>query len=53
MVTAYNKKLQNTSFYEKLLIADSAPPVNPYRVDLVTIDRIKTSPQYLASLQWY
>ena len=54
MVTAYNRKLQQTPFYEKLLIDDSAPPpVNPFRVDMETIDRIKTSPQYWQSRQWY
>jgi hypothetical protein len=53
MVTAYNRKLQQTPFYEKLLITDSAPPASPYRVDLATIDRIKISPQYWQSQQWY
>jgi hypothetical protein len=53
MVTAYNMKLQQTPFYEKLLIADSAPPDNPYRVDLATVDKIKSSPQYWQSQQWY
>jgi hypothetical protein len=40
-------------FYEKLLIADLAPPANPHRVDLATVARIKTSPQYWQSQQWY
>jgi uncharacterized protein YprB with RNaseH-like and TPR domain len=54
MVTAYNMKLQQTPFYEKLFIDDSAPPLaNPYRVDLATIARIKTSPLYWQSQQWY
>jgi hypothetical protein len=53
MVTAYNRKLQQTPFYENLLIAASAPPANPYRVDLATVDRIKTSPQYWQSQEWY
>ena len=53
MVTAYNRKLQQTPFYEKLLIADSPPPVNPHRADLETVEKIKTSPQYLQSRQWY
>jgi uncharacterized protein YprB with RNaseH-like and TPR domain len=53
MVIAYNKKLQHTPFYEKLLIADSPPPVNPHRVDLETVDRIKTNPQYWQSQLWY
>ena len=52
MVTAYNRKLQQTPFYENLLIADSPAPVNPFRADLATIDRIKTSPQYLTSQRW-
>jgi uncharacterized protein YprB with RNaseH-like and TPR domain len=41
MVTAYNMKLKGTPFYEKLLIADSPPPANPFRVDLETVDKIK------------
>ena len=53
VVTAYNMKLQQTPFHEKLLIADSSPPVNPYKVDLGTVDRIKTSPQFSALRQWY
>ncbi len=53
MVTAYNMKLKQTPFYEKLLITDSPPPANPYRVDLGTVDRIKTSPQYWQSQQGY
>jgi hypothetical protein len=53
MVIAYNKKLQHTPFYEKLLIAVSPPPVNPHRVDLETVDRIKTNPQYWQSQLWY
>jgi uncharacterized protein YprB with RNaseH-like and TPR domain len=44
MVTAYNIKLKQTPFYEKLLIAETFPPANPYRVYLETVDRIKTSP---------
>jgi uncharacterized protein YprB with RNaseH-like and TPR domain len=53
MVTAYNMKLKQTPFYESLLITASPPPVNPHRVDLGTVDRIKTSPQYWQSRQWY
>jgi len=53
MVLAYNMKLKHTPFYENLLIADSPPLINPYRVDLRTVDRIKTSPQYWHSQQWY
>ena len=54
MVTAYNRKLQQTPFYENLLITETLrPPVNPYRVDLATVDRIKTSPQYWQSQPWY
>jgi hypothetical protein len=53
MITAYNKKLQQTPFYDNLLIADSPAPVNPFRADLATIDRIKTSPQYWQSRKWY
>ena len=53
MVTAYNMKLKDTPFYEKLLISDSPAPVNPFKVDLETVDRIKNSPQYWRSGQWY
>jgi uncharacterized protein YprB with RNaseH-like and TPR domain len=53
MVTAYNMKLQQTPFFENVLIEESMPPVNPHKVDLETIDRIKTSPQYWRSQQWY
>jgi hypothetical protein len=53
MVTAYNMKLKQTPFYEKLLIADSTTPANPFRADLETVDRIKNSPQYWKSQQWY
>jgi hypothetical protein len=53
MVTAYNIKLKGTPFYENLLIADSPPTVNPYSTDLETVDRIKRSPRYWQSQQWY
>jgi hypothetical protein len=53
MVTAYNMKLKGTPFYENLLIEELTPPVNPFRADLATIDRIKNSSQYWLSQQWY
>ena len=53
MVTAYNMKLKDTPFYNTHLITDSPPPVNPYSVDLETVDRVKNSPQYWQSQQWY
>jgi uncharacterized protein YprB with RNaseH-like and TPR domain len=53
MVTSYNFKLKQTPFYEKLLITESTPPVNPHRVDLGTVEKIKRSPQYWQSQQWY
>ncbi|MFC1578467.1 ribonuclease H-like domain-containing protein [Thermodesulfobacteriota bacterium] len=53
MVAAYNIKLKETPFYEKLLIAESPVPINPYSIDLATIDKIKNSPQYWQSQQWY
>ena len=53
MVTAYNLKLKDTPFYETHLIADSPPPVNPYSVDLATVERIKNSSQYWEYQQWY
>jgi len=53
MVIAYNMKLKDTPFYDNLLIEESTPPVNPFRVDLETVDRIKNSPQYWGAGQWY
>ena len=53
LVTAYNMKLKQTPFYDNLLIKESTPPVNPFRADLATIDRIKSNSQYWASGQWY
>lgn len=53
LVTAYNMKLKDTPFNETHLIPDSPPPVNPYSVDLETVDRVKNSPQYWQSQQWY
>ena len=53
MVTAYNMKLKDTPFYNTHLIADSPPPVNPFSVDLDTVDKVKRSPQYWQSQQWY
>ena len=53
MVTAYNLKLKDTPFYETHMIADSPPPVNPYSVDLATVERIKNSSQYWEYQQWY
>ena len=41
MVTAYNMRLKDTPFYKTHLIEESSPPVNPYRVDMETVDRIK------------
>jgi hypothetical protein len=53
MVTAYNMKLRDTPFHEKLLVEESPPPANPIKADLVTVDRIKGSSQYWSSGQWY
>ena len=53
MVTAYNMKLKDTPFYETQMIAEPTLPVNPYSVDLETVDKIKRSPQYWQSQQWY
>jgi len=52
MITAYNMKLRETPFYDNLLIEETMPPVNPFRTDLATIDRIKSGSQYWASGQW-
>jgi uncharacterized protein YprB with RNaseH-like and TPR domain len=41
MVTAYNMKLKDTPFYETHLIEEPSPPVNPLRVDMETVDKIK------------
>ena len=53
MVIAYNMKLRETPFYDNLLIEDSITLANPFRADLATIDRIKSSSQFWASAQWY
>ena len=53
LVTAYNLKLKDTPFCETHLIADSPQPANPFRADLATVERIKNSPQYWGSGQWY
>ena len=53
MVAAYNLKLRETPFYDDLLIAELTPPANPFRADLATIDRIRSSSQYLAPGPWY
>ena len=54
LVTAYNQKLKDTPFYETHLIEEpTLPPVNPYSVNLETIDKIKRSSQYWESPQWY
>ena len=41
IVTAYNMKLGQTPFYNTHLIEEPTLPVNPYRVDLATVDKIK------------
>jgi uncharacterized protein YprB with RNaseH-like and TPR domain len=46
MVTAYNRKLQQTPFYETLLITESTPPVNPHRVDLGTVEKTQQAAGY-------
>lgn len=53
MVTTYNMKLKDTPFYETHLIEESPPPASPFNADLETVDKIKSSPQYWQSLQWY
>ena len=46
-------EVQQTPFYDMFLTSESTLLANPYRVALETIDRIKTSPQYWQSRQWY
>jgi len=53
MVTAYNMKLKDTPFYDTHFIEDVSFPVNPFRVDLTIVDKIKNSSQYWQSQQWY
>jgi len=53
MVTVYNMKLKDTPFYETHFVEEPTFPVNPFRVDLATVDRIKNSSQYWQSQQWY
>ena len=52
LVTAYNMKLKDTPFYDTHLIEDPVLPVNPFRADLATVDRIKSSTQYWQSQSW-
>jgi uncharacterized protein YprB with RNaseH-like and TPR domain len=52
MVIAYNMKLKDTPFYDTHFIEDPTLPVNPFRADLATVDRIKNSSQYWQSQQW-
>jgi len=52
LVTAYNLKLKDTPFHDTHLIQDTRPPVNPYRVDLKTVDRVKNSSQFWQSQKW-
>jgi uncharacterized protein YprB with RNaseH-like and TPR domain len=51
MVTAYNLKLRQTPFYDSHLIAETTAPANPFRADLTTIDKIRSSSQSWASGQ--
>jgi uncharacterized protein YprB with RNaseH-like and TPR domain len=53
MVTAYNMKLKDTPFYETHFIEEPTLPINPFRADLATVDKIKNSSQYWQSQQWY
>ena len=53
MVTAYNLKLRQTPFYDSHSIAETAPPANPFRADIASIDRVKSSSQFWTSGQWY
>jgi uncharacterized protein YprB with RNaseH-like and TPR domain len=53
MVTAYKLKIQQTPFSDTHLIEDPILPVIPYSVDLETVHKIKRSPQYWQSQQWY
>ena len=41
MVIAYNLKIKETPFYSSHQIPLPSMPVNPYKVDLGTVDRIK------------
>jgi len=53
MITAYNMKLRETPFYDNLMVEDSITQANPFRADLATIDRIKSSSGYWQTGQWY
>ena len=41
IVTAYNIKLRQTPFYNAHLVEEPTLPGNPFRADLVTVDKIK------------
>jgi uncharacterized protein YprB with RNaseH-like and TPR domain len=53
MATAYNMKLKDTPFYGTHFIEEPTLPINPFRADLATVDKIKNSSQYWQSQQWY
>ena len=53
LVTAYNMKIEQTPFYNTHLVEEPTLPGNPFRADLVTVDRISNSSQYWQSQQWY
>ena len=52
LVTAYNMKIEQTPFYNTHLVEEPTLPGNPFRADLVTVDRISNSSQYWQSQQW-
>ena len=52
IVTAYNIKLRQTPFYNTHLVEEPTLPGNPFRADLVTVDKIKNGFIYSESY-WF
>jgi uncharacterized protein YprB with RNaseH-like and TPR domain len=52
MVTAYNRKIEETPFYRSHNIPSPGIPGNPYSVDLKTVDRIKYGSGFGYSGYW-
>ena len=47
MTTAYNSKLKNTPFTQYNWLPDTVAPLNPYKVDVETIENLKRERGYV------
>ena len=50
MVVAYNLRIKETPFYSSHLIPVPSMPLNPYKADLETMDRIKRRSGFVYSI---